>query len=131
MYKLYITMFIRKIKKKSGTYLAKVESYRDDQGKIKQRVIQYFGKEIDGKAEKRVLTKDIQATNVKQSLDVLAIDKIAEEIFKSFIQYEPRIKIETINRNLNYDTLQYTLEINYKFVNKNEQGKFTVVLQKL
>jgi phage baseplate assembly protein W len=59
------------------------------------------------------------------------IDKIAEEIFKSFIQYEPRIKIETINRNLNYDTLQYTLEINYKFVNKNEQGKFTVVLQKL
>jgi hypothetical protein len=86
-------MFIRKIKKKSGTYLAKVESYRDDQGKIKQRVIQYFGKEIDGKAEKRVLTKDIQATNVKQSLDVLAIDKIAEELKLKEIQYKPALSL--------------------------------------
>jgi transposase len=86
-------MFIRKIKKKSGTYLAKVESYRDGQGKIKQRVIQYLGKEIGGKAEKRVLTKDIQATNVKQSLDVLAIDKIAEELKLKEIQYKPALSL--------------------------------------
>lgn len=86
-------MFIRKIKKKSGTYLAKVESYRDEHGKIKQRVIQYLGKEIDGKAEKRVLTKDIQATNVKQSLDVLAIDKIAEELKLKEIQYKPALSL--------------------------------------
>lgn len=32
--------FIRKIKKPSGTYLAEVESYRED-GKVKQRVIKY------------------------------------------------------------------------------------------
>ena len=38
--------FIRKIKKKSGTYLAKVESYRED-GKVKQRVLEYIGKEED------------------------------------------------------------------------------------
>ncbi len=36
--------FIRKIKKKSGIYLAEVESYRKD-GKVKQRLIRYLGKE--------------------------------------------------------------------------------------
>ncbi len=39
-----------------------------------------MGREIDGKAVKRVLTSDIEVKNVKQSLDVLAIDKIAEEL---------------------------------------------------
>ena len=43
-------VFIRKIKKKSGTYLAEVEGYRVN-GKVKQRVIKYLGKEINGKAE--------------------------------------------------------------------------------
>jgi len=72
-------MFIRKIKKKSGTYLVKVESYRKD-GKIKQRVIQYLGKEIDGKPVKRVFANKIEVTGVKQSLDVLAIDKVVEDL---------------------------------------------------
>jgi transposase len=72
-------VFIRKIKKKSGTYLAKVESYRKD-GKIKQRVLEYLGKEIDGRPAKRVNTSDIIVKNVKRSLDILAIDKIAEEL---------------------------------------------------
>lgn len=71
--------FIRKIKKKSGTYLAEVEGYRED-GKVKQRVIRYLGKEIDGKAAKRVLTKDIVVKGVKRSLDVLCIDSIAKEL---------------------------------------------------
>ena len=73
-------MFIRKIKKKSGTYLAKVESYRDKDGKIKQKVLQYLGKEINGKAEKRVLTSKIKVKSVKRSMDVLAVDKISEEL---------------------------------------------------
>lgn len=72
-------VFVRKIKKKSGIYLAKVESYRKD-GKIKQRVLEYLGKEIDGKPAKRVNTSDIVVKNVKRSLDILAIDKIAEEL---------------------------------------------------
>ena len=80
MYNLYITMFIRKIKKKSGTYLAKVESYRDKEGKIKQRVIQYLGKEIEGKAAKRILTSKIKVNSVKRSIDILAVDKISEEL---------------------------------------------------
>jgi uncharacterized membrane-anchored protein YjiN (DUF445 family) len=71
--------FIRKIKKTSGTYLAEVESYRID-GKVKQRVIKYLGKEIDGKAEKRVLASEIKVDNVKRSFDVLAIDTIAREL---------------------------------------------------
>ena len=36
--------FIRKIKRGDAIYLAKVESHRED-GKVKQRVIEYIGKE--------------------------------------------------------------------------------------
>ena len=72
-------VFIRKIKKKSGTYLAEVEGYRVN-GKVKQRVIKYLGKEINGKAEKRVLASEIKVKNVKRSLDVLAVDAIAREL---------------------------------------------------
>ena len=59
--------------------LVKVESYRKD-GKIKQRVIEYLGKEINGQPVKKVFANKIQVQSVKQSLDVLAIDKIAEEL---------------------------------------------------
>jgi len=80
MYNLYITMaFVRKIRKKSGTYLAEVESYRKD-GKVKQRVIKYLGKEINGKPVKRVSSDSIKIKNVKRSLDVLAIDKISNDL---------------------------------------------------
>lgn len=72
--------FVRKIKKKSGTYLAEVEGYRDDKGKVRQRVIKYLGKEIDGKPEKRVLASEIKVKNVKRSLDVLTVDTIAKEL---------------------------------------------------
>lgn len=72
-------VFIRKIKKKSGTYLAEVEGYRD-KGKVRQRVIRYLGKEINGKAVKRVSSDSIRAESVKRSLDVLAVDKIAKDL---------------------------------------------------
>src|SRR3989344_8883983 len=71
--------FIRKIKKKSGTYLAEVQGYRES-GEVKERLIRYLGKEIDGKAVKRVLTKDIIVKNVKRSLDVTCVDSIAKEL---------------------------------------------------
>ena len=71
--------FIRKIKKKSGTYLAEVEGYRFN-GKVRQRVIRYLGKEINGKPEKRVLASEIKIKHVKRSLDVLAVDAIAREL---------------------------------------------------
>ncbi len=59
--------------------MVKVESYRD-KSKVKQRVIQYLGKEIDGKAVKKVYADKIEIQSVKQSLDVLSVDKIAEEL---------------------------------------------------
>jgi len=71
--------FIRKIRKKSGTYLALVESYRKN-GKVKQRVKKYIGKEIDGKPVKRVKTSDIGVESVKRYGDVLCVDKISLDI---------------------------------------------------
>lgn len=84
--------FIRKIKVGKIVYLAEVENTRKD-GKVKQKFIKYLGREIEGKPVKRVLTKDIQATSVKQSLDVLAIDKIAEELKLKEISYKPALSL--------------------------------------
>ena len=71
--------FIRKIKVGEKIYLAEVKSVREN-GKVKQKFIRYLGKEIDGKPEKRILRSDITIGAVKRSLDVLCIDKIAEEL---------------------------------------------------
>jgi transposase len=84
--------FIRKIKVGKKVYLAEVKSYREN-GKIKQKFIRYLGREVNGKAVKRVLTSDIQAISVKQSLDVLAIDKIAEELKLKEISYKPALSL--------------------------------------
>jgi transposase len=71
--------FIRKIKKKSGTYLAEVENKRIN-GKVTQRVIRYIGKEVDGEAVRRVKTNKLRVERVTRWLDVLAVDRIAEEL---------------------------------------------------
>lgn len=71
--------FIRKIKKANATYLAEVESYRED-GKVKQRVLRYVGKEVDGKAVKRVSTADIEVSAVKQYLDYKILYDIATRL---------------------------------------------------
>lgn len=75
-----ITMaFIRKKKVGNKTYLVEVKSFRED-GKIKQKFIRYLGREINGKAIKKVSAQNIEVKHVKQSLDVLTIDKVAEEL---------------------------------------------------
>ena len=79
MYRLYIIAFIRKIKKKSGTYLALVES-KWENGRLRQHVIKYLGKEIDGKPAKRILSSNIKVKKVTRHLDVEIIDHIAEEL---------------------------------------------------
>ena len=71
--------FIRKIKKKSGTYLALVESYRK-KGKVKQRVKKYLGKEVNGKIVRRVISNNIGIESVKRYGDVLCIDKLSCDI---------------------------------------------------
>lgn len=72
-------MFIRKIKKKSGTYLAQVESYREN-GKTKQRVIKYLGKDIEGKAVKTIRADNVRVKKVKRCCDVLAVDKLSKDL---------------------------------------------------
>ena len=77
--------FIRKIKKKSGTYLAEVKSYREN-GKIKQKVIKYLGKEIGDRCVRKICTNDIAIKNVKQSLDITVINAIAKQLQLDEIQ---------------------------------------------
>ena len=72
-------VFTRKIKKDSGTYLARVENYRKD-GKVKQRVIKYLGREINGKPVRRVRTSSIGVESAKRYGDVLCVDKIARDL---------------------------------------------------
>ena len=71
--------FVRKIKKKSGTYLAEVETYREN-GKVKQRVLKYIGIDVDGRVHKRVRTSDINITEVKEYLNFHAVHTIACEL---------------------------------------------------
>lgn len=61
--------FIRKIKKKDAVYLAKVESYRED-GKVKQRVLEYIGKEENGVPVQKVDINKLDATNVQHYADI-------------------------------------------------------------
>lgn len=84
--------FIRKKKVGDKVYLVEVKNVREN-GKIKQKYVRYLGKEINGKAVKRVATSDIQVTNVKQSLDVLAIDKIAEELKLKEVPHKPALSL--------------------------------------
>lgn len=71
--------FIRKIKKKSGTYLAEVESYREN-GKVKQRFIRYIGKEMSGETALPVPVKDLTVEGVKQYLNYKVVDEIAKKL---------------------------------------------------
>lgn len=71
--------FIRKTKKKEGTYLELVESYRENK-KVKQRFLKYLGKEIDGKPVRRVKTSEIGVESVKRYWDVLCVDKVSKDL---------------------------------------------------
>lgn len=71
--------FIRKTRKKDGTYLELVESYRE-KDKVKQRFIRYLGKEIDGRPAKRILSSNIGVESVKRYGDVLCVDKLARDL---------------------------------------------------
>lgn len=71
--------FVRKIKTHSGTYLALVESKRIN-GKPRQHVIKYLGKEVEGKAVRKVSTQNVNVTSVKRHLDVEVINHLANEL---------------------------------------------------
>lgn len=67
--------FIRKIKKGDAVYLAKVESYRED-GKVKQRVLEYVGKEENGKPVQKTDINKINIENVKYYADVSVLNQL-------------------------------------------------------
>lgn len=71
--------FIRKIKTKSGTYLAEVESVREN-GKVKQRVIRYVGKEVKGQVVRNIPSNQIGVSEVRRHADIVALNHMAEEL---------------------------------------------------
>ncbi|MBI5219850.1 MAG: transposase [Bacteroidia bacterium] len=71
--------FIRKIKKAGSIYLAKVESYREN-GKVKQRVLEYIGKEEGGKPVVKVDLNKINVSSVKRYMDIEILHKLSLEL---------------------------------------------------
>lgn len=71
--------FIRKLKTKSGTYLAEVESVREG-GKVRQRVIRYIGKDVNGSVVRKVATNQIGISEVRRHADVLVLKALSDEL---------------------------------------------------
>jgi hypothetical protein len=76
--------FIRKIKKGNAVYLAKVASYRED-GKVKQRVLEYIGKEENGKAVEKTDINEVAIENVKRYADIKALLHLTHELNLSYL----------------------------------------------
>lgn len=76
--------FIRKIKKGDTVYLAKVESYREA-GKVKQRVIEYIGKQENGIAIQKVDINKIEVENVKHFADVSILHQLCLELKLNYL----------------------------------------------
>lgn len=76
--------FIRKIKKGDAIYLAKVESYRQD-GKVKQRVLEYVGKEENGVPVQKVDINKIEVDNVQQYADINILYQLAVELKLNYL----------------------------------------------
>lgn len=71
--------FIRKIKKGNSTYLAKVESYREA-GTVRQRVLEYIGKEVNGKPVVKVDIQKVNVSSVKRYLDIEILHQLSTEL---------------------------------------------------
>lgn len=74
---IIITMvFVRRYKRGAYTYLAEVESYREN-GKIKQRFVKYIGREVDGKTVLSCSVSEAEITGVKIYGPLLILNEIA------------------------------------------------------
>jgi len=71
--------FIRKINKGDSTYLAKVESYRED-GKVRQRHLEYIGKEENGKPVVKVDINKVNVSSVKRYMDIEILHRLSLEL---------------------------------------------------
>lgn len=71
--------FIRKIKKGDAAYLVKVESYRKGD-KVRQRFLEYIGKEVNGKPIIKTDIQKINVSSVKRYLDIEILHQLSTEI---------------------------------------------------
>lgn len=66
-------------KKGDAVYLAKVETYREE-GKVKQRFLEYVGKEEQGLAVQKVDVHKMEATSVQQCADISVLYQLALQL---------------------------------------------------
>jgi transposase len=71
--------YIKKIKVGDSVYLAKVESYRQD-GKVKQRFIEYVGKEVDGNPVQKVDINSVVVDNVKVYAEISILYQLCQQL---------------------------------------------------
>ena len=76
--------FVRQIKKGNAIYLAKVESYRED-GKVKQRVLEYVGKKEDGLAVVKTDLNQLNVSQVKRYADISVLIQLAQELKLNYL----------------------------------------------
>ena len=103
--------FIRKIKRKSGTYLAEVENVRVE-GKVVQKHIRYVGKEIDGKTILSSSLSDVAVDEVKLYGPLVVLDFLAKKIGLPELLGASGLELLA---------LVYAHCLDYKSVNKMEQ----------
>ncbi len=79
VYIIYTMAFIRRIKRNNSVYLAEVENTRIGK-KVKQKVIRYVGKEVNGEVVRKLSSDSISIESVKRYLDYKVLHSVAKEI---------------------------------------------------
>lgn len=103
--------FIRKIKSKSGTYLAEVENVRVD-GKVVQKHIRYVGREVDGRTILSSSLSDVAIDEVKAYGPVVVLDHLAKKIGLPELLGDRALEILA---------MVYAHCLDYKSINRMEQ----------
>jgi transposase len=103
--------FIRRIKTKTGTYLAEVENRRVD-GKVVQKHIRYVGREVDGETILSSSLSDVAIDEVKAYGPVVVLDYLAKKIGLPELLG---------NRALEILAMVYAHCLDYKSINRMEQ----------
>src|SRR5437867_13425332 len=78
VYIMYTMSFIRRIKRKSGVYLAEVEN-KWVKGKVVQRHLRYVGREADGKTLLAASISEVDVEEVKLYDPLLVLHLLAKE----------------------------------------------------
>ncbi len=90
----HVMTFVKKIKKKSGTYLCEVEGYRDEQGKVKHRFIRSVGKlDEKGKVIPRMNIANVEVKKVYLHGPIRMLRKVTEDLGLEGIlgEYAPEV----------------------------------------